>query len=223
MISDCPRAHTRPVTVGDIVIGGGAPVVVQSMTSTDTADATATLGQVRTLAELGCDLVRVTLPHADAIDAFHQVCGKKARCPSSPTFILTTSSRLRPSRLAPRSFASTPGNIGSWDRVDAVVDAAGEAGVALRIGVNAGSLERTVAERDDLTLPEKLLASSLQFVEHIEGRGFTQMVLSAKAHDVTTTIETYRALSCTLPRCLSILALRRQVPVSREPSRVAWG
>ena len=76
----------------------------------------------------------------------------------------------------------------------------GEAGVALRIGVNAGSLERTVAERDDLTLPEKLLASSLQFVEHIEGRGFTQMVLSAKAHDVTTTIETYRALSCTLPQ-----------------------
>lgn len=199
MISDCPRAHTRPVTVGDIVIGGGAPVVVQSMTSTDTADATATLGQVRTLAELGCDLVRVTLPHADAIDAFHQVCAESP-VPIIADIHFDYKLALAAITAGAAKLRINPGNIGSWDRVDAVVDAAGEAGVALRIGVNAGSLERTVAERDDLTLPEKLLASSLQFVEHIEGRGFRQMVLSAKAHDVTTTIETYRALSCTLPQ-----------------------
>lgn len=199
MISDCPRAHTRPVTVGDIVIGGGAPVVVQSMTSTDTADATATLGQVRTLAELGCDLVRVTLPHADAIDAFHQVCAESP-VPIIADIHFDYKLALAAITAGAAKLRINPGNIGSWDRVDAVVDAAGEAGVALRIGVNAGSLERAVAERDDLTLPEKLLASSLQFVEHIEGRGFTQMVLSAKAHDVTTTIETYRALSCTLPQ-----------------------
>ena len=199
MISDCPRAHTRPVTVGDIVIGGGAPVVVQSMTSTDTADAKATLGQVRTLAELGCDLVRVTLPHADAIDAFHQVCAESP-VPIIADIHFDYKLALAAITAGAAKLRINPGNIGSWDRVDAVVDAAGEAGVALRIGVNAGSLERTVAERDDLTLPEKLVASSLQFVEHIEGRGFTQMVLSAKAHDVTTTIETYRALSCTLPQ-----------------------
>lgn len=198
-MSDCPRAHTRPVTVGDIVIGGGAPVVVQSMTSTDTADATATLQQVRTLAELGCDLVRVTLPHADAIDAFHQVCAESP-VPIIADIHFDYKLALAAITAGAAKLRINPGNIGSWDRVDAVVDAAGEAGVALRIGVNAGSLERTVAERDDLTLPEKLLASSLQFVEHIEGRGFTQMVLSAKAHDVTTTIETYRALSCTLPQ-----------------------
>ena len=179
MISDCPRAHTRPVTVGDIVIGGGAPVVVQSMTSTDTADATATLGQVRTLAELGCDLVRVTLPHADAIDAFHQVCAESP-VPIIADIHFDYKLALAAITAGAAKLRINPGNIGSWDRVDAVVDAAGEAGVALRIGVNAGSLERTVAERDDLTLPEKLLASSLQFVEHIEGRGFTQMVLSAR-------------------------------------------
>lgn len=199
MINDCPRAHTRPVTVGDIVIGGGAPVVVQSMTSTDTADATATLGQVRTLAELGCDLVRVTLPLADAIDAFHQVCAESP-VPIIADIHFDYKLALAAITAGAAKLRINPGNIGSWDRVDAVVDAAGEAGVALRIGVNAGSLERTVAERDDLTLPEKLVASSLQFVEHIEGRGFTQMVLSAKAHDVTTTIETYRTLSCTLPQ-----------------------
>ena len=199
MINDCPREHTRPVTVGDIVIGGGAPVVVQSMTSTDTADAKATLGQVRTLAELGCDLVRVTLPHADAIDAFHQVCAESP-VPIIADIHFDYKLALAAITAGAAKLRINPGNIGSWDRVDAVVDAAGEAGVALRIGVNAGSLERTVAERDDLTLPEKLVASSLQFVEHIEGRGFTQMVLSAKAHDVTTTIQTYRALSHELPR-----------------------
>ena len=150
MISDCPRAHTRPVTVGDIVIGGGAPVVVQSMTSTDTADATATLGQVRTLAELGCDLVRVTLPHADAIDAFHQVCAESP-VPIIADIHFDYKLALAAITAGAAKLRINPGNIGSWDRVDAVVDAAGEAGVALRIGVNAGSLERTVAERDDLT------------------------------------------------------------------------
>ncbi len=93
-----------------------------------------------------------------------------------------------------------PGNIGDWDRVDAVIDAAGEAGAAIRIGVNAGSLDRRIAEREDLTQPEKLVASSLEFVEHFEKRGFENIVLSAKAHSVPTTIETYRALSRELPQ-----------------------
>ena len=93
-----------------------------------------------------------------------------------------------------------PGNIGSWEKVDAVIDAAGEAGVAIRIGVNAGSLDAALAARDDLTQPEKLVASSLEFVEHFERRGFTDIVLSAKAHSVPTTLETYRALSRELPQ-----------------------
>ncbi len=80
-----------------------------------------------------------------------------------------------------------------------MIDAAGEAGAAIRIGVNAGSLDKRIAERDDLTQPEKLVASSLEFVEHFEKRGFDDIVLSAKAHSVPTTIETYRALSRELP------------------------
>lgn len=93
-----------------------------------------------------------------------------------------------------------PGNIGSWEKVDAVIDAAGEAGAAIRIGVNAGSLEDDIASREELTLPEKLVMSSERFVEHFEARGFTDIVLSAKAHDVRTTIDTYRALSRELPQ-----------------------
>ena len=84
--------------------------------------------------------------------------------------------------------------------VDAVIDAAGEAGAAIRIGVNAGSLEDDIASREELTLPEKLVMSSERFVEHFEARGFTDIVLSAKAHDVRTTIDTYRALSRELPQ-----------------------
>ena len=80
-----------------------------------------------------------------------------------------------------------------------MIDAAGEAGAAIRIGVNAGSLDRTIAERDDLTQPEKLVASSLEFIEHFEKRGFADIVLSAKAHSVLTTLDTYRSLSREIP------------------------
>lgn len=93
-----------------------------------------------------------------------------------------------------------PGNIGSWDRVDAVIDAAGQAGAAIRIGVNAGSLDKDIASREDLTQVDKLVASSMQFVDHFEARGFTDIVLSAKAHSVSTTLETYRRLSSELPQ-----------------------
>ena len=115
-----------------------------------------------------------------------------------------------------------PGNIGDWERVDAVIDAAGEAGAAIRIGVNAGSLDKRIAERDDLTQPEKLVASSLEFVEHFEKRGFDDIVLSAKAHSVPTTIETYRALSRELPHVPLHLGVTRRAPCSKVRSRAPW-
>ncbi|WP_144742990.1 flavodoxin-dependent (E)-4-hydroxy-3-methylbut-2-enyl-diphosphate synthase [Enorma burkinafasonensis] len=192
------RALTRPVQVGSVTIGGGAPVVVQSMTCTPTADAEATLAQVRALARGGCDIVRVTLPNRDAIDGFRAVCE------ASPVPIVADihfDHRLALAALdaGAAKLRINPGNIGSWEKVDEVIDAAGEAGAAIRIGVNAGSLEEDIAARDDLTQPEKLVASSLRFVGHFEERGFTNIVLSAKAHSVPTTIETYRALSRELP------------------------
>lgn len=192
------RALTRPVQVGSVTIGGGAPVVVQSMTCTPTADAEATLAQVRALAQGGCDIVRVTLPNRDAIDGFHAVCE------ASPVPIVADihfDHRLALAALdaGAAKLRINPGNIGSWEKVDEVIDVAGEAGAAIRIGVNAGSLEEDIAARDDLTQPEKLVASSLRFVEHFEDRGFKNIVLSAKAHSVPTTIETYRALSRELP------------------------
>ncbi|MDM8300498.1 flavodoxin-dependent (E)-4-hydroxy-3-methylbut-2-enyl-diphosphate synthase [Collinsella tanakaei] len=193
-----PRDRTRPVSVGGVTIGGGAPVVVQSMTCTDTADAEATLKQVRQLAQAGCDIVRVTLPRAEACDSFRTIC---AQSPVPIVADIHFDYRLAIAAVeaGAAKLRINPGNIGSWERVDAVIDAAGEAGAAIRIGVNAGSLESDIAERSELTLPEKLVMSSLKFVEHFEARGFTDIVLSAKAHSVPTTIETYRALSRELP------------------------
>lgn len=198
MPTSLPRELTRPVMVGSAQIGGGAPVVVQSMTCTPTSDTEATLDQIRALADGGCDVVRVTLPNRAAIDSF------KAICDASPVPIIADihfDYRLAIAAVdaGAAKLRINPGNIGSWEKVDAVIDAAGAAGAAIRIGVNAGSLEEDLASRDDLTQPEKLVASSLRFVEHFEARGFKDIVLSAKAHSVPTTIETYRALSRELP------------------------
>lgn len=192
------RERTRRVMVGSVPLGGGSPVVVQSMTCTPTVDADATLAQVNALVDAGCDLVRVTVPSREALEPFERIC-RESPVPIVADIHFDYRLAIGAVRAGAAKLRINPGNIGDWERVDAVIDAAGEAGVAIRIGVNAGSLDKRIAERDDLTQPEKLVASSLEFVEHFEKRGFDDIVLSAKAHSVPTTIETYRALSRELP------------------------
>lgn len=197
-MAPCARELTRPVMVGDVQIGGGAPVVVQSMTCTPTTDAASTLAQVRALAEAGCDIVRVSVPTKEALGPFGAIC-RESPVPIVADIHFDYRLAIGAVQAGAAKLRINPGNIGDWDRVDAVIDAAGEAGAAIRIGVNAGSLDRTIAERDDLTQPEKLVASSLEFIEHFEKRGFTDIVLSAKAHSVLTTLDTYRSLSREIP------------------------
>ena len=192
------RDRTRRVMVGSVPLGGGSPVVVQSMTCTPTVDADATLAQVNALVDAGCDLVRVTVPSREALGPFERIC-RESPVPIVADIHFDYRLAIGAVRAGAAKLRINPGNIGDWERVDAVIDAAGEAGAAIRIGVNAGSLDKRIAERDDLTQPEKLVASSLEFVEHFEKRGFDDIVLSAKAHSVPTTIETYRALSRELP------------------------
>ncbi len=192
------RERTHQVLVGSVPIGGGAPVVVQSMTCTPTIDADATLAQVRALVDAGCDLVRVTVPSKEALGPFARICAESP-VPIVADIHFDYRLAIGSVKAGAAKLRINPGNIGDWDRVDSVIDAAGEAGAAIRIGVNAGSLDKRIAERDGLTQPEKLVASSLEFVEHFEKRGFENIVLSAKAHSVPTTIETYRALSRELP------------------------
>ena len=197
-MAPCARELTRPVMVGDVQIGGGAPVVVQSMTCTPTTDAASTLAQVRALAEAGCDIVRVSVPTKEALGPFGAIC-RESPVPIVADIHFDYRLAIGAVQAGAAKLRINPGNIGDWDRVDAVIDAAGGAGAAIRIGVNAGSLDRTIAERDDLTQPEKLVASSLEFIEHFEKRGFADIVLSAKAHSVLTTLDTYRSLSREIP------------------------
>ena len=193
-----PRERTRQVMVGNVAVGGGAPVSVQSMCTTKTDDPEQTLAQIRRLADAGCEIIRVAVPHADALDGFAAIC---AQSPLPVVADIHFDHRLAMG-AAERGAAAlriNPGNIGSMDRVDAVIDKAGECGIPIRIGVNAGSLDPAVAERSELTLSEKLVASCAAFVAHFEERGFSNIVLSAKAHSVPVTIETYRRLSAELP------------------------
>ena len=193
-----PRTLTRQVHVGPVAVGGGAPVAVQSMTCTPTQDPAATLAQVAALAEEGCEIIRVAVPSADALDGFGEVC---AESPLPVVADIHFDHRLALGACARGASALriNPGNIGSWAKVDAVIDAAGEAGIPIRIGVNAGSLDPAVDAREDLTQPEKLVESALSFVRHFEGRGFSDIVLSAKTHSVPSTIRTNRELSARIP------------------------
>ncbi|MBF4510121.1 MAG: flavodoxin-dependent (E)-4-hydroxy-3-methylbut-2-enyl-diphosphate synthase [Aeromicrobium sp.] len=196
------RRETRPVSVGAIIIGGGAPVAVQSMTNTDTRDVDATLAQIHELAGAGCEIARVAVPHADSLDAFERIC---AASPLPVVADIHFDHRLavEATRRGAAKLRINPGNIGATGRVDAVIDAAGEAGIPIRIGVNAGSLAAEYADRD-WPLPEKLVASAQSFCEHFSARGFEDIVVSAKASSVQPTVEAYRLLADRVPYPLHI-------------------
>ena len=196
--SVAPRSLTRPVSVAGVAVGGGAPDSVQSMCTTDTADPDATLAQIGRLAGAGCEIVRVAVPSAQALDGFGRIC---AGSPLPVVADIHFDHRLaiESCRRGASALRVNPGNIGSRERVDAVIDEAGAAGIPIRIGVNAGSLDPAFAEREDLTQVEKLVGSAVSFVEHFRERGFNDIVLSAKAHGVPTTVEVNRALSRALP------------------------
>jgi (E)-4-hydroxy-3-methylbut-2-enyl-diphosphate synthase len=167
------------------------------MTNTDTADHAATLAQIARLAEAGCEIVRVAVPGADALEGFAQVCA------SSPLPVVADihfDHRLgiEAARSGAAKLRINPGNIGATERVDAVIEAAGQAGIPIRVGVNAGSLAEEYADRD-WPLADKLVASAVSFCEHFEGRGFSDIVVSAKASSVPVTIAAYRALALELP------------------------
>ncbi len=192
------RELTHQVHVGSVAVGGGAPVSVQSMCTTKTDDPASTLAQIEGLAKAGCEIIRVAVPNAAALDGFGEIC---AQSPLPVVADIHFDHRLaiEAARRGAAALRINPGNIGSFDRVDAVIDEAGSRGIPIRIGVNAGSLDSKVDARQDLTLPQKLVASASSYVEHFRERGFDDIVLSAKAHSVPITLQTYRMLSRELP------------------------
>ncbi len=198
------RTLTHQVMVGrrghgGVAIGGGAPVAVQSMLSCPATDVAANLEQIERLAEAGCEIVRMAIPDQTALDAFRRVC-EGSPLPVVADVHFDASIAVRAAWSGAAKLRINPGNIGGLPKTDLVIDAARGAGIPIRIGVNAGSLDAHLAARTDLTLPEKLAASAEGYVRYFEEeRGFHDIVVSAKAHDVMATIRTYRLLSERIP------------------------
>ena len=188
------RRFSRPVTIGGVVVGGGSPVVVQSMTKTDTRDVAATIRQVRELEEVGCQMVRVAVPDAQAAQAIASI--KKAiHIPLIADIHFDYRLALLSLEAGADALRLNPGNIGGRDRVARVVAAAKERQAPIRIGVNAGSLPH------DLTgpLPQRLAQAALRGVTYLESLDFELIKVSAKAFEVPATIEANRLLAQAMP------------------------
>lgn len=196
------RRESRPVMVGPVPVGGSAPISVQSMTNTDTRDVKATLAQIARLAEAGCEIVRVAIPRRDALAGFADVAAASP-LPVVADVHFDHTIAVDATRSGAAKLRINPGNIGSMDRVDEVIDAAGEAGIPIRIGVNAGSLAEEYRDLD-WPLSDKLVASAAAFCAHFAGRGFEDIVVSAKASSVVTTIDSYRRLAEEVPYPLHV-------------------
>ncbi len=193
-----PNEQTRQVMVGTVFVGGGAPCAVQSMLNAPADDVAANLTQIQSLADAGCEIVRMAIPRRTCLDAFAEVC-TQSPLPVVADIHFDAKTAIEAARRGASKLRINPGNIGGWKKADAVIEAAGEAGIPIRVGVNAGSLDESLKARTDLTLPEKLSASAIDYVRHFEERGFHDVVVSAKAHDVMTTVRTYRILSREIP------------------------
>jgi (E)-4-hydroxy-3-methylbut-2-enyl-diphosphate synthase len=182
------------IHIGNLAIGGGAPVSVQSMTSTDTRDAEATLGQIRSLAAYGCEIVRVAIPDEAAVEALAQIT---AESPLPVVADIHFKAKLAVAAVTSGAagLRINPGNIGSRDRVSKVIEAAGAAGIPIRIGVNAGSLpkeKRTLAEKEPVRALVETILDYVTLFEELDCRDFK---VSAKSSSVTETIEANLALA----------------------------
>jgi len=190
-----PRRKTRPVKVGRLTIGGDAPIVVQSMTKTDTREVEKTVEQVRQMEAAGCELVRLAVPDLEAAQALTEI---RKRCPDS-ILVSDIHFQYKFALLALDAgidkLRINPGNIGDAEKVRMVVRRAQEQKVPIRIGVNAGSLERRLLEKYGYPTPEAMVESALYHIQILEDLGFTDTIVSLKSSNVKMTVAAYRLLA----------------------------
>jgi len=208
-----PRRAARAVHVGRVQVGGGAPISVQSMCTTDTRDVEATLSQIGALHRAGCDIVRVAVPDTVAAEALTRICAGSL-LPVVADIHFDHRLALAALRAGVGGLRYNPGNIGSRDRVEGLARAASDAGVPVRVGVNAGSLSTALRRRYGGATPEALVQSALEHAAVLEEVGFTDIKLSLKASDVPTTIAAYRlcAARCDYPLHLGVTEAGTLVP-----------
>ena len=187
------RKSTR-IYVGNVPIGDGAPIAVQSMTNTRTTDVEATVNQIKALERVGADIVRVSVPTMDAAEAFRLI-KQQVNVPLVADIHFDYRIALKVAEYGVDCLRINPGNIGSEERIRMVVDCARDKNIPIRIGVNAGSLEKDLQEKYGEPTPQALLESAMRHVDHLDRLNFDQFKVSVKASDVFLAVESYRLLA----------------------------
>jgi (E)-4-hydroxy-3-methylbut-2-enyl-diphosphate synthase len=188
------RRKTRQIRVGNVLVGGDAPISVQSMTNTLTSDANATLNQIRAMEEAGADIVRVSCPDVESTQALKTIV-QQANVPIVADIHFHYKRAIEAAEAGAACLRINPGNIGSPARVKEVVQAAKDHGCSMRIGVNAGSLEKDLMEKYGEPCPEAMVESALFHANILRDHDFHEFKISVKASDVFLTVAAYQALS----------------------------
>jgi len=196
-----PRRISKAIIIGGVTVGGGGPIVVQSMTKTDTRDVMSTINQIKELADCGCELVRVAVPDREAAEALPAI-KKGISIPLIADIHFDHRLALAAISASVDGLRLNPGNISQPEKVTAIVSAAKERSIPIRIGVNAGSLPKSADP--NLTTPQKMVAAAMEHIRLLENLDFDLIKVSLKAFDVPTTIEAYRDIADKIPYPLHI-------------------
>ncbi len=196
-----PRRISKAIQIGGVTVGGGAPIVVQSMTKTDTRDVKATVRQIKQLAEVGCEIVRVAVPDAEAARALVDI-KRQTKVPLVADIHFDYRLALAALEAGVDGLRLNPGNIGEPDKVKKVALAAKEKSVPIRIGLNAGSLPET--KNPHLNIADRMVNAAMEQIKLLESLDFDLIKVSLKAFDVPTTIAAYRSIAAKVPYPLHI-------------------
>ena len=191
------RRESKQISIGNIKIGGDAPISVQSMCNTDTRDAARTLEQINELAAAGCDIVRLAVLNKDAAESIKEIV-KKSPVPLVADIHFDYRLAIQCINNGIDALRLNPGNIGRRENVEKVVSLAKQQKIPIRIGVNAGSLEKELLEKD-IPLSEKMVISAMKHIKILEDLDFDLIKVSLKSSDVLTTIEAYRSIAEKVP------------------------
>ena len=188
------RRKTRQLHVGSVAVGGDAPIAVQSMTNTHTDDAAATLEQIQRLADAGCDIIRCAVPTMEAAEALTEI-KKQVNIPVVADIHFDYRLAIAAMEHGADKIRINPGNIGSKERVQAVVDVAKERNIPIRVGVNSGSLEKDLVEKYHGVTAEGIVESALDKVHLIEDMGYDNLVISIKSSDVMMCVKAHELIA----------------------------
>lgn len=188
------RMKTREISIGNVKIGGGDPIAVQSMTNTKTENVQATVTQINRLVQAGCDIVRVAVPTMEAAEAVREI-KKQVRIPIVADIHFDYRLAIAAVENGADKIRINPGNIGSTERIQAVVDTCRERGIPIRVGVNSGSLEKPLLLKYGGVTPEALVESALNEVRMIEQMGYENIVISIKSSDVLSCIKAHEQIA----------------------------